>query len=205
MRKKAIALSLASHLKVTARAREAFLRHGFEAMTMVTLAKECNLTRRALYYYFSSKEEAFRAMIRLENTEALESGYRAAQKVLEKPRATALDAVAEWIDARYGNTRRNLSTSSFARDINDAAFRVCADVLTEFAKRTNDELARLLRDLQGQKLLRLERTRTAPIVARLLADGARGVNQARPPVSNSALPQRYREISNAILYGCAKR
>lgn len=172
---------------------------------MVTLAKECDLTRRALYYYFSSKEEAFRAMIRLENSEALEAGHRAAQKALEKPRATALDAIAEWIDARYGNTRRNLSTSSFAKDINDAAFRVCGDVLNEFSKRTHDELAKLLRDLQDQKLLRLERTITAPAVARLLADGARGVNQARPPVSNSALPQRYREMCNAILYGCAKR
>ena len=205
MRKKTIALSLASHLKVTGRAREAFLRHGFEAITMVTLAKECDMTRRALYYYFSNKEEAFRAMIRLENSEALEAGHRAAQKVLEKPHGTALGAVAEWIDARYGNTRRNLSTSPFAKDINDAAFRVCADVLNEFAKRTHAELAKLLRDLQDKKLLRLERTVTAQAVARLLADGARGVNQTRPPVSNSALPRRYREMCNAILYGCAKR
>ncbi len=205
MRKKTIALTLASHLKVAARARDAFLRHGFEAMTMVTLATECDLTRRALYYYFSSKEEAFRAMIRLENTEALDAGHRAAQKALEKPRATALDAVVEWIDVRYGNTRRDLSASPFAKDINDAAFRVCADVLTEFARRTHDELARLLRDLQDKNLLRLERTVTARAVARLLADGARGVNQTRPSVGNSALARRYREMCNAILYGCAAR
>jgi AcrR family transcriptional regulator len=203
MRKTVPALSLASQLKIAERVREAFLRRGFNGMTMVVLAEECGLTRRGLYYYFSSKEEAFLATIRLENTESLESGRRAAQKALIA-KGNALEAIAAWIDARYGHTRRNLSRSEFAQEINNTAFRLCNDVMDEFAIRTHDDLAELLRELQKSKLLHMENPASAKRVARLLADGARGVNQTRPPISNAALPGRYREMCAAILYGVAK-
>lgn len=172
---------------------------------MVTLAKECELTRRGLYHYFSSKEEAFRATIRLENNEGLGTGNVAAQKVLGGKRPNALDTIVAWIDARYGNARRNLSASAFGKEINDAAFAVCGDVMNEFAVRTHDELAELLRELEQRKLLHIAKPATAQRIARLLADGARGVNQTRPPLPNDSLAQRYREMSAAILYGTTKK
>ncbi|MGN6150264.1 MAG: TetR/AcrR family transcriptional regulator [Rhizomicrobium sp.] len=205
MSKPQATLSVASQLKVTARAQEAFLRHGYEAMTMVTLAAACGLTRRALYYYFSSKDEAFRAMIRLENDRALELGRLAAQKVLDGKRPNALAAITAWMDARYGETRRKLSTSPFGKEINDAAFVICADIMVEYATLSHDELAKLLRLLQKQRLLKLNRPASPESVGRLLADGARGVNQTRPPIPNSALAERYQEISGAILYGMAQK
>jgi hypothetical protein len=46
---------------------------------------------------------------------------------------------------------------------------------------------------------------TSAGVAQLLADGARGVNQQRPAIPVSQLAERYRNLANAILYGCAER
>ena len=204
MSKSQATLSPASQLRVAVRAQEAFLRHGYDSMTMVTLAAACGLTRRALYYYFSSKDEAFRAMIQLENDSALDLGRRAAQNVLNSKRPTALAAIAAWMDARYGETRRKLSTSPFGKEINDAAFAICGDIMVEYATLSHDELAKLLRLLQKKRLLKLNRSASPESVGRLLADGARGVNQTRPPIPNSALAERYREISAAILYGTAQ-
>ena len=45
------------------RVNKAFLDHGYAGLSMVGLARECGFTQRALYYYFSNKEEAFRASI----------------------------------------------------------------------------------------------------------------------------------------------
>ncbi|HEY8948374.1 MAG TPA: helix-turn-helix domain-containing protein [Rhizomicrobium sp.] len=197
--------SSASQSKIIARTQEAFLRHGYKAMTMVTLADACGLTRRALYYHFSGKDDAFRAVIRFENDEALEAGRQAARAVLNGKRPNALNVISAWTDARYGETRRKLNTSPFAKEINDAAFAICADIMIEYATVSHDELAKLLRLLQQRHLLKLNRSARPEAVARLLADGARGVNQTRPPIPNAILAQRYREISAAILYGTAER
>jgi AcrR family transcriptional regulator len=205
MSKTGPALSLTSQLKIAGRARDAFLRHGFDNMTMVTLAKECELTRRGLYHYFSSKEEAFRATIQLENNEGLENGSAAARKVLASKRPTAVDTIVAWLDARYGDARRNISASPFGKEVNDAAFVVCGDVMNEFAVRTHNELADLLQNLEKRKLLRIAKPATPQRIARLLADGARGVNQTRPPLPNDSLARRYREMSAAILYGTTKK
>lgn len=45
------------------RVSEAFLDHGYGGLSMVMMARACGFTQRALYYYFSNKEDAFRAMI----------------------------------------------------------------------------------------------------------------------------------------------
>lgn len=42
------------------RVNQAFLDHGYSGLSMVMMAKACGFTQRALYYYFSNKEDAFR-------------------------------------------------------------------------------------------------------------------------------------------------
>jgi len=54
-----------SHAKMLLVER-AFLDHGY-GLSMRALAKACDLSPRALYYYFSSKEDASRAMTRWRN------------------------------------------------------------------------------------------------------------------------------------------
>jgi AcrR family transcriptional regulator len=37
------------------RVTQAFLDYGYSGLSMVTMAKACGFTQRALYYYFSNK------------------------------------------------------------------------------------------------------------------------------------------------------
>jgi AcrR family transcriptional regulator len=46
------------------RVHQTFLDYGYSGLSMVTMAKACGFTQRALYYYFNNKEAAFRAVIR---------------------------------------------------------------------------------------------------------------------------------------------
>ena len=64
--------------RIVRRANDAFLAHGYGDLTMSQLAQICGLTRRALYHHFSSKEDVFRAVVRLNTLAATEAADRAA-------------------------------------------------------------------------------------------------------------------------------
>src|SRR5690348_9364448 len=57
-----------------------FLAHGYKALTMEKLADACNFSRRALYFYFSSKAEAFRAIVLFRNEVAHSTSFAAGRK-----------------------------------------------------------------------------------------------------------------------------
>jgi AcrR family transcriptional regulator len=76
------------------RVTQAFLDHGYGGLSMVTMARACGFTRRALYYYLSNKEDAFRAMIQYGNDEAMALGREAGRAVRAKG-GSALDIIAE--------------------------------------------------------------------------------------------------------------
>ena len=63
---------------------QAFLDNGYSGLSMVRLAKVCGFTQRALYYYFSNKEEAFRAMIAFRQAESVKLGLEAGRTILAK-------------------------------------------------------------------------------------------------------------------------
>jgi AcrR family transcriptional regulator len=191
-----------ARLRVTARVREAFDRYGYTALTMSVLAGACGLTRRGLYHHFSNKEDAFRAALWLENIERLAEGTRAAREVLERGGST-LDVVSVLLDVRFGVTRRRLAKSPHAKEINDIAFVVAVDMMMYVAARINEILAELLKELIALGRLSINPGITPEFLAGLLSDGARGVNQARPPIRPEDLAQRYRDMSAAILFGCA--
>ncbi|MCD6508216.1 TetR/AcrR family transcriptional regulator [Candidatus Poribacteria bacterium] len=48
------------------RARELFARYGMKKTTMGDIASTCGMGKASLYYYFRSKEDIFRAVIRME-------------------------------------------------------------------------------------------------------------------------------------------
>src|SRR5690348_6705406 len=83
----------------------AFLDNGYSELSMVTLAKLCGFTQRALYYYFSNKEDAFRAMIDFRQAESVKLGLEAGRTIRAKG-GSALDVFAKILDVRYGDTRR---------------------------------------------------------------------------------------------------
>lgn len=180
--------------------RRAFLEHGYEHLTMSTIASVCGLTRRALYHHFSNKEEAFRAWLRHSNETAVAAGFAAARGALEAG-GDAVDVVTTLVDVRYGDNRRRLALSPHALEINDQAFRRCRDLMDDSARAFQAAFADLLVEMAGRRLFALRPEPSPDDLAQMLADGARGVNQSRPTASASELAARYRRMCAAILYG----
>lgn len=184
------------------RVNQAFLDHGYAGLSMVGLARECGFTQRALYYYFSNKEEAFRAGVAHRNEVAIAQALEAGKKIRESG-GSALDIMATIIDLRYGETRRMLTFSPHTVELNAEAFRRCRDLMIESAVAFQAELEKLIIDFHYSKLLILTGRFTAAQIAQALADGGRAVNQALPPIAANDFSARYRQTCEMILYGCA--
>jgi AcrR family transcriptional regulator len=180
--------------------RQAFLDFGYEQSTMVGLAKACDLTRRALYHHFSSKEEAFRFVLRYDGDMAIRLALETAhQRMVDG--ANAVEILTATMDARYAENRRVLAASPHALEINDQAFRRARDIMVGAAVEFQRRLAELIVEMAEKHLLTPRPSVTPEALAQMLADGARGSNQALPPVRPDELPDRYRAILGAILYG----
>ncbi|KQP74642.1 hypothetical protein ASF60_23245 [Methylobacterium sp. Leaf113] len=182
------------------RVREAFHQRGYDALTMVDLAKHCEFTRRALYFYFSSKEEALRAIVGYFNEQAIRQGLHAGSAV-RRDGGSALAILAETLNIRYGETRRRVSRSPHLAELNGEIFRRCHDLMVESALVFHRELEGFIRILEADGLLTLRSDVAPGDLARLLADGARGVNQTLPPLAADEFAPRYRAITQAILFG----
>jgi len=184
------------------RVSQAFLDYGYSGLSMVTMAKACGFTQRALYYYFSNKEDAFRAMIQYRNDEAVELA-RDAGKAIRTKGGSALDIIAEILDIRYGNTRRRVIPSPHTVELNAEAFKRCRDLMVQSAIAFQTDLKELIVDLQRSRMLKLNGRFTAAQIAQGLADGGRAVNQGLPPIAAEDLSGRYRQTCEMVLYGCA--
>ena len=192
----------AAAARLVERASEVFLAHGYAALNMARLAELCGLQRRALYYHFHSKEELFRAVLRLRNDHYQAMADNVAAAALERG-APAGQVLGDWLDTRYGHVRRLLLASPHAAELNTVAFGIGLDVMIDEAHRTNLKLQALIEDLAAQGRLHLRPRISAETAAQMIADGARGVNQARPPIPADQLAARYHAIADAILFGCA--
>jgi AcrR family transcriptional regulator len=182
--------------------QRAFLAHGYEQITMIGLAKAADMSRRSLYNYFPNKEEAFRAAIKWGNQNNIALGQMAAANA-KAAGAGALEILVAFADARYGETRRELSASPHAVEINDQAFKRCRDIMIDAAVSSQERLAEILLELQDAELVRWRANYPAGQLAQLFSDAARGVNQTLPPRPAVSLPERYREIFAALLGGVA--
>jgi AcrR family transcriptional regulator len=185
------------------RLERAFTDHGYEQLSMVGLAKLCGFTRRALYHHFSSKEEAFRFMLRWRGELNIVAGMAAGRQMLEEGGGAA-DIITEMMDVRYGETRRKLGLSPHALELNDQAFRRARDIMVEAAIDYQAQLAELLTEMQSMDLLRFKPGNTPQALAQSLCDGARGTNQTLPPIPPDQLKGRYHQIITAILFGGAE-
>lgn len=182
----------------------AFLDHGYQHLTMSALAEAIDVTRRTVYNYFGSKEEAFRFLIEEANAYAVSAGLAAGRTVLEQG-ADLVEILATVLDVRYGDNRRRLAKSPHAVEINDQAFRRCRDLMIASATSFQTELASFITELKARRTFRLRPDVDADTLAQLLADGARGTNQSLPPTDPETLKLRYRAMVGAILYGTTDR
>lgn len=181
---------------------QAFLDYGYGGLSMVGLAKACGFTQRALYYYFSNKEEAFRAVIAWRHVEDVALALEAGRSVRAKG-GGALDIFATILDIRYGETRRRVTASPHTVELNAEAFKRCRDLMIKSAVSFQADLENLVIELQAARLLKLNGEFTAAQIAQALADGGRAVNQALPPIARDGFSARYRQMCAMVLYGCA--
>lgn len=184
------------------RMRQAFYEHGFRELSMGGLAAACGYTRRNLYNYFSNKNDAFRALIQHTNLDQGRRGIEAGRALLAG-NASALDVVTEILVIRYVTVRRRMNRSAHAVEINAEAFRLCHDIMIRSAAVFANALKNVIVDLERAGRLRLNAGVSPAQLAQLLGDGVRGINQSLPPVASEALPARYRQMCQAILYGSA--
>jgi AcrR family transcriptional regulator len=185
------------------RVDRAFLDHGYSELTMRGLAKVCDFSTRALYYYFSSKEEAFRASIQYHNDLALGSCFEAG-RAQRADGGDALDIIAAIMNNRFGETRRRANASRHIVELHAEVFKRCNDIITTVALVFEEELAKLVVELEGAGMFKLRRDVTPEQAAQALANGARGVNQRLPPVPPDELAERYREMCRFIIHGCTE-
>jgi AcrR family transcriptional regulator len=178
----------------------AFLAYGYRAMTMEMLAGACNFSRRALYFYFRSKADAFRATVRFRNDIALITGFEAGRRRRAEG-GDALDILSAVINIRYGDTRRMGNASPHVVELNAEVFTRCIDIVRDVAIHFEGELARFIAELERDGVLKLRSDVKPGQLARALADGARGVNQRLPSVQPKDLAKRYREMCGYVLYG----
>ncbi|WP_158601960.1 TetR/AcrR family transcriptional regulator [Pararobbsia silviterrae] len=186
------------------RAAEVFIDHGYATLTMAQLGELCGLQRRALYYHFHSKEDMFRAVLRVRNAHYQALADRVAAQALERDDSIE-QVIGHWLDTRYGEFRRRLLVSPHAAELNTMAFAVGLDIMLDVARETNLKLQTLIAALVAQKRLRLRPGMTAERAAQMISDAARGVNQARPAIPADELAARYYAITEALLFGCALR
>ncbi|QUS39862.1 TetR/AcrR family transcriptional regulator [Tardiphaga alba] len=184
------------------RVNQAFLDHGYAGLSMVGLARICGFTQRALYYYFSNKEEAFRAAVQFRNEQAIATAI-AAGTALRQEGASALDIVACVVDLRYSETRQMLTQSPHTIELTAEAFRRCRDIVVRTSADFQTALEKLVADLQSQHRLELTGRFTAAEIAQALADGGRAVSQAIPLTDANDCSARYRQTCEFVLYGCA--
>ena len=184
------------------RVRQAFLAHGFRELSMGGLAAACGYTRRNLYNYFSNKDDAFRALIHHTNTYQGRLGIEAGRALLER-NASALDVLTEILVVRYATVWRRLNSSPHVVEINAEAFRLCHDIMIRTIAVFANALKNVIVDLEKSGKLQLNAGVTAAQLGQLLGDGVRGINQSLPPVPPEALPARYRQMCQAILFGSA--
>ncbi|HEX2367039.1 MAG TPA: TetR/AcrR family transcriptional regulator, partial [Bradyrhizobium sp.] len=159
-------------------------------------------TQRALYYYFSNKEDAFRAMIAFRQGESVKLGLEAGRTIRAKG-GNALDILTRILDVRYGDTRRRVMRSPHTVELNAEAFKRCRDLMIKSAISFQADLENVIADLQASRMLKLNRRFTPAQIAQALADGGRAVNQALPPIAREDYSARYRQICEMVLYGCA--
>lgn len=186
------------------RVTEAFLAHGYAGLSMVGLAKACGFTQRALYYYFSNKDEAFRATIASRNAENIELGMAAGEAVRTSG-GNALDIFAAILDVRYGETRRRLNVSPHTIELNAEAFKRARASMIDSAVDFQNRLERLILEFEAAGMLKLNGRFSAAAIAQGLADGGRAVNQSLPPIPSADFPGRYRQMCAMVMYGSLER
>jgi len=146
-------------------ARAAFLRFGYERTSLADIAAGAGVSRTALYHYFASKEEVFRAVV-----DELHAGsLRASSEALERSH-TLSQALTELLEAKFGRTLAVITESPHGIELVDATHRLTGAV----TQAADDAFQAIL----VHALVRYGRPLEAEAVADTLFAAAKGLMRA---------------------------
>jgi AcrR family transcriptional regulator len=112
-------------------AAKVFGQYGFRLASMELVARECGLTRQALYHHFDSKEALFRAVIEAVHEGALKA-ERAAALHKERAGKELADIMVAQLEARYRYLLDRLKGSAHAQELLSEHQRQTQDLLQTF-------------------------------------------------------------------------
>jgi AcrR family transcriptional regulator len=147
-------------------ARQVFLRYGFKRVTMNDLAEAAQMSRPALYLVFSSKEEAFTAVMNGLFQESL-AEIRVGLGRFDTPKDKITYAFEIWCVRPF----EFIQKSPDAKDILESSYEFAASVTTAAADDFVDIIAGVIEPLfQKQSVVNL----TSIEIARVLAGAVPG-------------------------------
>ena len=169
---------MSSREKILDAAMEVFAQAGYRRASMDQVAEAAGLTRQAVYHYFSSKTELFRASV-----EALHEGAHEAEAeaglAAEKAGEGLADILAACVDARFRYIVECLEETSQPEELLSERQSQTRDLIQNFqdqnVKFHSDTIARVCR----AQNLALREKMTAADLARSIQIAASGFDDLR--------------------------
>ena len=90
--------STATRSRILAVARAAFVKHGYDGVSLTDIAAEAGFTKGALYHHYNGKEALFAAVFSLVSQETIDDASRQASRA-GTPREQLKRAAMAWLDA----------------------------------------------------------------------------------------------------------
>lgn len=90
--------STATRSRILAVARAAFVKHGYDGVSLTDIAAEAGFTKGALYHHYNGKEALFAAVFSLVSQETIDDAGRQASRA-GTPREQLKRAALAWLDA----------------------------------------------------------------------------------------------------------
>ncbi len=193
-------LKMVSRVDLVPSLLQAFIVHGFDAVTMGELAAAAKVTRRTLYNHFENKEDAFRFIVRTYVSKSIADAIAAGYAGIAAGQSPT-EVLVTLFDVRFAAPRRLGAQSAHLAELRNLAITRCDDVISELSIDFIRQLGVLLSLMSERGLLRLKPDIPIEVIARSLADAIRGANYAFPAVPLDELTSRYRDVVTTVLFG----
>lgn len=192
MRKRIPELCRAKELRILAAAQRRFANSELAKVTIGDIARDVDMGKATLYYYFPTKQDIFKGVIRREQDEFLSE----MQRLLSRKNSATLKLKA-YVERRLRLTRRLLNLGQFLlRSWNDkpVAYR---KMVESFAVRERDIVAAILAEGQVSGEFAVDSTgRTAAMILHAI-QGLR-FRYARSNGRRAVLPSRQSDFEREV-------
>jgi AcrR family transcriptional regulator len=154
-------------------AAKVFGQYGYRLTSMELVARECGLTRQALYHHFESKEALFRAVVEATQEGVLEA-ERAAGSRQEQAGKGLADVMVAQLEARYRYLLDGLKSSAHAEELLSEHQRQTGDLYQRFAEQKFGLIVGTIERVCAANRLKLRNGLTHVELARCVELAARG-------------------------------